>query len=539
MLSQVGVSALVLAVLFLIPAWFLVEQQRREAAAASAIVAQTQVLEGISSLGTAIASGRLVPRAGARMRTFVRALRANNVRLAPYAPPAVRRGLAADVAMFSSSALAVTEPASVAEHRRVRVDIELDIVEKLGIVERQRLEREHREANWEYAMIGCAVVALLLLLGSGWGSLVRAARSRATLLERVADGAAGDAQSDRLEELYHIVASSGVDPALQIDRALAYARTALAYDWAIAIEWLDGEEPTLTHAPESDIAALPLDALDLERAIAVEASRAGEPVVYRFDRLPAELANLATAPRVFAWRHCVAYAFPGGFSERAPHCALFLASRGPRVAALSEPDRQLLRLVGTLVATAGRNMRHQQRLGGLAFADPLTGMPNRAQLSENLEQVLRDAERTERSFAIHYIDLDGFKRVNDEHGHEIGDEVLKIAAKRMQQVLRENELLARIGGDEFVVVQSAQTRAEASEVAHRLVERLSRPFVIDGRKHRIGGSIGTAMYPEHGRSTVELLRHADAALYASKRGGKGRASFYAPAPAPERMPNAG
>ena len=105
---------------------------------------------------------------------------------------------------------------------------------------------------------------------------------------------------------------------------------------------------------------------------------------------------------------------------------------------------------------------------------------------------------------------------------------------RMAKVLRQEETIARIGGDEFVVLQtSAVSTHDAAEVAQRIIERLSRPFVVGGRKYTIGGSVGIAMYPENGLTATDLLRHADMALYASKRGGKGRASFFSAAPSTE------
>ena len=98
-------------------------------------------------------------------------------------------------------------------------------------------------------------------------------------------------------------------------------------------------------------------------------------------------------------------------------------------------------------------------------------------------------------------------------------------------MLRQQETLARIGGDEFVILQTtAESTHDASEVAKRVIDRLSRPFVVDARQYRIGGSIGIAMYPDHGTTGAELLRHADSALYTSKRNGKGVASFYTPLP---------
>jgi diguanylate cyclase (GGDEF)-like protein len=527
-LAQLGASALVLAVLFMIPISVLIEQQVREGEAADAIASQTQLLQEMSRLAETVVHGGGAPTQFDRMRMLVHEAKANEARLAAGLPDAMRRQLARDLAQYTAAALALRGHASSVAAYHEMIDVQIDLVQRLANTERLHLERTHSQSNWVYVMVGCALVALLMLLVSGWRSLLNASKKEALLLERVADAGEDDARLTRMEDLYLIVASSGVDPARQTERALAYASTTLGFEWSVAIEWLDGEEPVVTASSGIERFDAP-HALGfaLEKAIARESSRAGSPVTFRIDRLPPDLAPLAVGPRAFPWRHCAAYTFPGDFKERTPHCAVFLASQ-QQPAELSEADKQLLRLIGTLVSSSSRSARHQKRLDGLAFADPLTGMPNRALLQEQLEQRIAVAAATNTSFAIHYIDLDGFKKVNDEDGHEVGDEVLKIAATRMGKVLRAGETVARIGGDEFVVLQQdIANPVEAREVAERLIEHVARPLIIEGRKHRIGCSVGIALYPAHGRTSSELLRHADSALYQSKRNGKGRASFYA------------
>jgi diguanylate cyclase (GGDEF)-like protein/PAS domain S-box-containing protein len=160
----------------------------------------------------------------------------------------------------------------------------------------------------------------------------------------------------------------------------------------------------------------------------------------------------------------------------------------------------------------------------LALHDPLTGLPNRLHLVQALEHALRDAERTGRQLAVCYLDLDGFKAVNDQHGHEAGDAVLREAARRMSHCVRGNDLVARMGGDEFVIMLSdLHDAAQLDTVLGRLLESLRQPMDLgNGLQGRVGASIGVALYPDHGNKAEGLLRLADQAMYGVKRGGKGR-----------------
>ena len=533
-LTQLGATALVLGVLFLIPISILYEQQVREGQTADAISTQTLLLQQISRLAESVVRGQSAGDAH-RMTTLVHKARANEPRLARGLPAPVQRVVEHDLAMYTNAALLLRGDSSDAPIYREMVDLQIDLVQRLAATERQHLDRTHRQSTWVYLMLGCAVVALLMLLASGWGSLLRTSRSEAALRARVADGDGGEETVSRMEELYLIVAAAGVDPMQQIERAMRYGSRTLRYEWAAIVEWLDGEEATVSPVV-SPSGAGPSARIGyaLEKAIAREAYGAGAPVAFHIERLPAAFAELAGVPRAYPWRSCAAFAVPGDSKAGTPHCAVFFGSCELHSEEVGDADSQLLRLAGTLVASSSRSARHQKRLDDLAFADPLTGMPNRTHLREQLEETIVSASAAGRRFALHYIDLDGFKHVNDEDGHEVGDEVLKVAAARMGSVLRKGETLARIGGDEFVVLQSSASNVgDAREVAERLIDRLGRPFSIGGRKHRIGASIGIALFPDHGRTGTELLRHADSALYLSKRNGKGRATVYAAAaPAP-------
>lgn len=165
----------------------------------------------------------------------------------------------------------------------------------------------------------------------------------------------------------------------------------------------------------------------------------------------------------------------------------------------------------------------EAKLQHMALVDELTGLPNRRLLTDRLSQSLKAAEREEQMLALVYIDLDGFKPVNDSLGHAIGDLLLKQVAERLQARARKSDTLARIGGDEFtLILNGIRSGAEAGKVAESLLEALTSPFQVDGHLIRIGASIGISLFPQHGRDGDELLQQADFAMYAAKRSGKNR-----------------
>ena len=153
-----------------------------------------------------------------------------------------------------------------------------------------------------------------------------------------------------------------------------------------------------------------------------------------------------------------------------------------------------------------------------ALRDPLTGLPNRALLDDRIEQAFRRSSRSGEPFTLIAIDLDGFKDVNDVRGHRAGDLVLKTLARRFEGVVRAADTVARVGGDEFVVLSMGtgdDDRARA--LVGRLQYALRRPFKVDGAMVEIDGSIGWSVFPEDGHTAEELLARADGQMYATKR----------------------
>ena len=181
-------------------------------------------------------------------------------------------------------------------------------------------------------------------------------------------------------------------------------------------------------------------------------------------------------------------------------------------------DGSLARTVHIAVDVTERRQA-EERLRYLAEHDPLTGLANRTRLTRALASLLaRPASRV----ALHLLDLDGFKEVNDSLGHPAGDRLLVAVAGRLAGAAGEEALIARLGGDEFAVVQPAPADAAAARrFAGRLADSLAQPVVTSDGKLRVGASIGIALAPDHGRSVDELLRHADIALYRAKASGRG------------------
>jgi diguanylate cyclase (GGDEF)-like protein/PAS domain S-box-containing protein len=163
-----------------------------------------------------------------------------------------------------------------------------------------------------------------------------------------------------------------------------------------------------------------------------------------------------------------------------------------------------------------------EKLRILALHDPLTGLPNRNSLDERLAGALTRANRSHDPVAVLFIDLDGFKRVNDEFGHAAGDEVLCEVARRLQLAVRATDVVARFGGDEFVVLLDTEVRDDTPDrVCQRIFAQLQAPCVFAQGQAQIGASIGIAQHPPLPNQSDELLRRADAAMFEAKRAGKG------------------
>lgn len=172
------------------------------------------------------------------------------------------------------------------------------------------------------------------------------------------------------------------------------------------------------------------------------------------------------------------------------------------------------------------NQAVAKQLSHQADHDLLTSLPNRRSVNVYLESTYEMARIGSRQFAVFFMDLDGFKRVNDAYGHDVGDALLIEVANMFKKVLRQSDFLARQGGDKFVLVVSSYLhRLELTQLAQRLIHLFAQPVIVRGIQLEIGVSIGIAEYPHHGKNVKQLLHVADKAMYDSKKNGKNRFSF--------------
>ncbi len=166
---------------------------------------------------------------------------------------------------------------------------------------------------------------------------------------------------------------------------------------------------------------------------------------------------------------------------------------------------------------------HQQQLEYIAHYDVLTNLPNRVLLSDRLQQFMQQCERRKLSLAVVYLDLDGFKAINDTHGHQMGDELLITLSLRMKEALRNGDTIARIGGDEFVaVLVDIEKMTDCEPVLVRLLQASAYPVTVKNTILQVSASIGVTLYPQDGVDADLLMRHADQAMYIAKQAGKNR-----------------
>jgi diguanylate cyclase (GGDEF)-like protein len=212
----------------------------------------------------------------------------------------------------------------------------------------------------------------------------------------------------------------------------------------------------------------------------------------------------------------------GLYLEQLAYLLGILVSGSILIGLLVAETRHVRRLLAD--ATTARN-----RIWHLAHHDPLTDLPNRWLFNDRLNQALRRGQRQGETVALHFFDLDDFKAVNDSFGHLTGDRLLVAVAQRLGACVRESDTLARIGGDEFAVVQSAATgRAGAVMLAERMLAALDAPVPIDGHALHISASIGIGLFPDHATSPDQLHQIADQALYRAKAAGPARFQIWEP-----------
>ena len=185
-------------------------------------------------------------------------------------------------------------------------------------------------------------------------------------------------------------------------------------------------------------------------------------------------------------------------------------------------------ILGT-VQDITQQRKAEKRIRQLAYSDELTGLASRPYFYKHAEDVIKAAQRREERFALLYLDLDGFKDVNDSLGHDMGDLLLQTVANRIQSVMRQSDFVARLSGDEFcILVDNVNSEYDAADVANRCLEAINQPIELNLQQLRPRGSIGIAYYPSDGKDIRTLLKAADSAMYAAKEDGKHRYAFYQP-----------
>ncbi|HUX91026.1 MAG TPA: diguanylate cyclase [Gallionellaceae bacterium] len=165
--------------------------------------------------------------------------------------------------------------------------------------------------------------------------------------------------------------------------------------------------------------------------------------------------------------------------------------------------------------------QYSHKMESLALHDSLTGLPNRRLLLDRLSLAIAHAHRNKRAMAVMYLDLDGFKQINDTLGHDAGDKLLNMVAARLTAAVRQEDTVARLGGDEFVIALWELIHADGlAKLVSKVIQAVSQPYVIDGHTVNITTSVGVSIYPTHGEDGDTLMKNADLALYEAKRTGK-------------------
>jgi len=324
-------------------------------------------------------------------------------------------------------------------------------------------------------------------------------------------------QRDRFRAVSVLAAASG-DVGKVIERTLTFAIESLKAD-AANVALLHGDAMTIVHGAGDTY----------ERGIIV-------PVEQTFSRHVIGLRDVLVvrdadeepwlSDSAHKWQPWRSYLATTLFLDGAAAGVLSFVSRNPRVD--DEADGDFVLVIASLIASALERERREQQLSEMAFVDALTTLPNRAYFSEQVDLACADARRHGGSFAVQYVDLDGFKAVNDRFGHEAGDHVLSVIAARLKMAVRDADVIARFGGDEFVVLQTKLEDENAiSRLASRLIEVAGEALIVNDETITLGASVGVARFPSDAQSSEDLLRCADAAMYRAKRAGRNRLEIYA------------
>ncbi len=263
-----------------------------------------------------------------------------------------------------------------------------------------------------------------------------------------------------------------------------------------------------------------------------------------FARLTRQVDAVRDSPAIESWLAPSSVplflsALPGGNGGVTQPCEIALRCVDGQVSSVECSVRPLAVDEGRILCVVLRDLSphkqaeahfldQQRRLEHLAHHDPLTGLPNRLHLSQRLPGIIAQAAREGRTLAVCYLDVDNFKNVNDTSGHDVGDEYLRAIAERLRHVVSASDLVARISGDEFVVVSMARDGRIFDAIARRITGHLRTPIRIGERDLPASVSMGISVFPQDGADASELLRNADIALYQAKQRGRDAYQFFVP-----------
>ena len=299
--------------------------------------------------------------------------------------------------------------------------------------------------------------------------------------------------------------------------------------WRCGIQLLADDRRSFAHAtgsrfPEVLLAQIPGMTVTHGSGIWSETALTMEPVWLReFLQAPA-MQFVNGVETLVEFSSCSAWPIFGKNGQLLGSFSLFSYSREP----LSEKDLGLVRITVDIAGIAIEGRRSEKKIMQLAHYDELTGLPNRFLYNQHLARSLAIAERNRSQLAVLFLDLDRFKNINDTFGHDEGDNVLRTIALSFRQCLRESDIIARIGGDEFILLIDQFNEArDLGDVADKLLYAAAQPFEIGGQECQLSASIGIATFPADGRDAQTLLKNADIAMYKAKNKGKDNYQFYA------------
>lgn len=327
-------------------------------------------------------------------------------------------------------------------------------------------------------------------------------------------------QARRIRHLYELAASPH-SAKKQIERTMVFGAQSLQHDSAQVLQSL-GDGTYVVHSTLDGGIVKAGEAFQGREILAPYVTLSDKPVVIE-DARSTEWRNHPVHAKYAIYSYVGATIRVGG----KPWGVLSFNSQQKRNRPLHSTDADFVQLMAALIGTAIEREQQQHHLSTMAFYDALTGLPNRTLFAEHASAALARARRDNSKIAVHYVDLDGFKSVNDSFGHSAGDELLRIVAKRLRHVLRESDVVARLSGDEFAYLQVGIPDPEsAMTLAKRVVAAINEPCLLSEGVARISASVGISISPEDGPDVDVLLKKADAALYAVKAEGKDGARLY-------------